>query len=630
MMKKMILILNILLDCAKTASNLDNKLSINPSIQDLSKNMVEIVITDLSENQVGNKDQKPYEASKEKVCTENTEKDKTLEPKTSQLNEKTTLVTKNIDFTDKTGPQINKDLSIKLGEEDNLNQKKSYEKDMPRKHSYNEKDSLYQKKVYEQDISLTNKRNEMDNLELTVKIKDNKEGKRRRSPVDFKEVVQLKNSKRGQKDNYKKCYIVWTNSVSISDLNKILEEFKNNSKFAKYVYTRNVLGFTVCTTNYQLLDMIKGKYVLINIEEDKTYRIASVENDKRLLHNMKFRSPLNVKDFQEDFLYQNRRNDGCSKNCSKSTDQGQQSPVPLHFYRISNLGNLFFNNYILDNVIFRILKINSLIKYFYRYNYFFSGKGVRITIIDTPKCNEHRLVNSSLTSGHGNSLAKNSNSFVIDAFSCNGTVKLSKLLDILENIEQTDVLVLPFSGPHSEVLDFSLKKISQKSIIVAASGNDSDNSCNYSPNGHHLIKVGSVDKHGYISSFSNRGHCTNLFSLGEDILNSNGTSHSASFVAGSVAMFLEKYPQASYDKVLQFLLNNSMKNNYEFAIFKIPILEPKELSGYDRIYYDWKQVIIFNGLAIIIIMTVILLAYKYYRRSRTASVDEQYVEASLR
>lgn len=111
------------------------------------------------------------------------------------------------------------------------------------------------------------------------------------------------------------------------------------------------------------------------------------------VYNTKPKKHLKPSDFQDDFFNQNQK--GNYSNENKAIYKNTQSPVPLHFFRLMNMGNMLFNNYLFDSI-FRLLRI-----------------------------------------------------------------------------DKTDILVLPFSGPHSEALNQALKRVSQRSIVVSATGNTS-------------------------------------------------------------------------------------------------------------------------------------------------------------
>lgn len=427
---------------------------------------------------------------------------------------------------------------------------------------------------------------------------------------------------------HERCYVINTDMIPVSEVEKVIDQFENHPNSVRFVYKKNILGFAFCTSNSGIIDSIREKYTLVNVEEDKTFRIGSVENDARLRQSTR---ATDAGTFEGDLDFIGRghsKSSTCVEGTVKIGTNGMiQSPVPTHLYRIMNMGNAFLNNYLLDNVIFRMLGISSLIRYFYSHEYFYTGRNVKVTIIDTPRCNEHRQINSSLITGFENSLAKNSSLRIVEAFSCDGTIKLSKLLDALEKMPRTDILVLPFSGPHSEALNLSLKRVALSTIIVAASGNDSENSCNHSPSGHHMIRVGSVDKHGYISAFSNRGSCTNLYSLGEDVLGRSGTSYSASLVASAAAVFIEKHPGTSYDMVLEHLMSNTMKNEYNCAILKIPRVDPRAETKMEHPYYTWKSVAVYNA---VLVIAAVAILYGLLARYRASGADDRYIISSLR
>lgn len=445
--------------------------------------------------------------------------------------------------------------------------------------------------------------------------------------VNYKEIIKRNQSKQRiprRKVVDDKCYIISSSLLPMVEIEKIMKEFEDKFSSIRHVYRKNLLGFTVCTPNAPAFDIMKSKYNLINIEEDKTYRITSLENDLKYLYDLDTNKSLDVRDFNGDFVMHN------SLKQTQNVHISRQLRIPLHFFRIFNMGNLIFNNYVLDNLLFRLLGINHLISYLYSYKYSFTGNNVRITLLDTPICNNHRIVNSSLINGYGNSIGKGCILNVIDCFKCDGTIKLSELLNALETIDNTDILALPFSGPHSESLNLSLKRLSLRMIIVSSGGNNSDDGCNYSPSGNFLISVGSVNKYGNISGFSNKNGCINIYSLGEDVLNSNGTSYSTALVVGAVSAFLEAYPSSTLSQVLDFLLKTSTKNKNKHSIFQITDLSDFKRFRRPKYFYTFKEVLIYNFIILSIIFAILIGALIFIKRIRGTESFDSPIFKSLR
>lgn len=318
-----------------------------------------------------------------------------------------------------------------------------------------------------------------------------------------------------------KCYIITTREPA--DASKMLNNLGKLPDKIRFAYRKYVTGVSFCTGNHSFVNNLKSSYTGIDIEEDKLFRIGSQKSGSYFSRRMP--APQTRK--REDGTGSQKITANRTPGKNTPSVVRRQSYVPLHFFRMKNMGNLVFNNYLLDNFIFRITRINHLIKYFYSYSYLYSGENVVITKIDVDgkkQCNRHGNIVSSLLVGSTNGLAKRSSLVNVGGVECDGTIWLSKLLHVLETVNDTDILLLPFSGPHSDVLDASLQKLGQRAIIVSAAGDEGENSCNYSPGGHSIIKVGSVGKNGGVSSFSNRGGCNRIYALGEDIMNDSGTS----------------------------------------------------------------------------------------------------------
>ncbi|KAL3926562.1 MAG: hypothetical protein SGPRY_003242, partial [Prymnesium sp.] len=102
--------------------------------------------------------------------------------------------------------------------------------------------------------------------------------------------------------------------------------------------------------------------------------------------------------------------------------------------------------------------------------------------------------------------------------------------------------------------------------VVAAAGNDATDACFYSPaSSPDAITVGSIDRDDFISSFSNRGSCVDLFAPGrliraawstsdQAIFQTSGTSMAAPHVSGAVAQLRGLLPRLSAQDVKEVII----------------------------------------------------------------------------
>lgn len=131
---------------------------------------------------------------------------------------------------------------------------------------------------------------------------------------------------------------------------------------------------------------------------------------------------------------------------------------------------------------------------------------------------------------------------------------------------RADIILLPFANNAPDLLQFfstMLEAVNkQKVIVVSAAGNNNENASNFFPGQvPGLINVGSINEYGQRSLFSNWGTAIDFLAPGEAIQfiyptlrkNMNGTSLSAAFTAGSIALMKSLLPTLSLKSAHYFL-----------------------------------------------------------------------------
>ncbi|AFN82728.1 subtilisin-like endopeptidase [Encephalitozoon romaleae SJ-2008] len=398
-----------------------------------------------------------------------------------------------------------------------------------------------------------------------------------------------------------KCYILIKDAHD-GDLSRVMSLVENLNGKVKRQYTKNATGMSFCSSNEDVL--ARASEVGMRVEEDKIYGVSAFQNN-----------------------------------------------IPNYMYLMKHYENILFNNYFYDNWFFRVLQVKKMIVRFLGfYEYYHTGKGVSIFLLDTTakpmnnvcnlsgsleSCNIHGDMMAELLVGKANGFAKGSHLSVLDVVGCDGKVTLSEMIYGLENLgdgKGPGILVFGVSGPYSEVLNSIVDRISSRGIIVVTpAGNFHDQSCNYSPgSSRSAINVGSVNKHAGVSKFSNHGDCVRIFALGEEVLgNSNivGTSLSAAIVASSIALFLEASPRAAFPQIWEYLNQNSFWNTRgSYSVLKIPRLRCEGRS--QRSIFSFGEVhgdviaIGFIFLTISILSYLLFIGIRYFRRrGETQSED---------
>ena len=226
------------------------------------------------------------------------------------------------------------------------------------------------------------------------------------------------------------------------------------------------------------------------------------------------------------------------------------------------------------------------------YNYSNSGQGVTVYVVDTgvdtahtelsgrvkpgysavsggyEDCNGHGTHVSGTIAGKTYGVAKSATIVPVRVLDCQGSGSLSGILDglnwLISNAKKPAVANMSLGGSKSQALDDGVKKAIASGIPFAvAGGNDTKDACNYSPaNLPEAITVAAMDRNDARASFSNFGSCIDLFAPGKDITSAkmgggttpmSGTSMASPHVAGVVALFLERKPNASPSEVWSYM-----------------------------------------------------------------------------
>ncbi|WUR04816.1 proprotein convertase subtilisin/kexin type 9 (PCSK9) [Vairimorpha necatrix] len=399
-----------------------------------------------------------------------------------------------------------------------------------------------------------------------------------------------------------KCYIIKFNSDK-QDALDLLDEIGIQPK---QKYDKNFSGVSFCTRDIDIVEKLRK--LNIQIEEDYKFKIAST-----------------------------------------------QPYISKHLFLMQNYTNYIFNSYFYNNIIFRVLQIDRIFKYLLgSYKYYYTGRNTKIYLLDTSvnvlapnitnitgkkrSCNSHGDINIDLLINKTRGFARDANIDVLDGVACDGNIKLSKILTLLEKVKKENIptlLLFGVTGPYSNILNDVVDYLSTKGIIIITpSGNNHDNACYYSPSSaKHVISIGSVDQHTKISKFSNYGSCVRLYSLGENIYESNftrGTSHSAALITGAIAMYLEKYTNATNSDVWNFLERNSYWND-RYMVFKFPYLS-LEYTNQDIAYNIIIMEVFFMFLFIFIIILLItfLIFYIINKRRQRRKRKENLIDTNLR
>ncbi len=251
----------------------------------------------------------------------------------------------------------------------------------------------------------------------------------------------------------------------------------------------------------------------------------------------------------------------------------------------------------LDRVDQEALPLNN------NYQYIYDGSGVNAYVLDTgvrsthsefigrikpgfsaiadgrgtTDCAGHGSHVSGIIGGRTYGVAKNVMITPVRVMDCNGGGSLSQLLAgidwIVKNGKLPAVVNMSIGSNASDALDQAVANaVKAGFVFVTSAGNVAGDSCLQSPaRSFEVINVGSSDNKDGKSYFSNYGECVDLFAPGSDIRSAwfnsdtevhdlSGTSMSAPYVSGVVALYLQMNPKATPLQVRYALYNSANQN----------------------------------------------------------------------
>jgi len=236
----------------------------------------------------------------------------------------------------------------------------------------------------------------------------------------------------------------------------------------------------------------------------------------------------------------------------------------------------------------------------FSYNYQTTGSGVHAYVIDTGIRPTHREFGGRASAdadfsaapnggidcnGHGThvagtiggatfGVAKNVRIHAVRVFGCSGPTAISRVIEgvnwVTANHVKPAVVNMSLGGPINSALDLAVQRsIAAGVTYVVAAGNESGDASKVSP-AHvtEAITVAAVDRTDTRPFyFSNYGSVVDLFAPGVDIRSAwigsdtdentiSGTSMASPHVAGAVALFLERQPNA-LPAYVQDIIKNS-------------------------------------------------------------------------
>lgn len=178
-------------------------------------------------------------------------------------------------------------------------------------------------------------------------------------------------------------------------------------------------------------------------------------------------------------------------------------------------------------------------------------------------CHGHGTHVASTVAGTKYGVAKKATVHAVRVLGCTGN---GTYADVIEGMDWVgahgasfpSVVNMSLGGPASAAVNDAVRNLTRANIpVIVAAGNSSTDACNTSPAGTaEAITVGATGGNEVRAYFSNFGACLDLFAPGVNVLGAgigndnatatmSGTSMASPHIAGAVAAYLQRYPQAT-------------------------------------------------------------------------------------
>lgn len=216
-------------------------------------------------------------------------------------------------------------------------------------------------------------------------------------------------------------------------------------------------------------------------------------------------------------------------------------------------------------------------------------------------CNGHGTHVSGTIGGLNYGVAKGVDLVSVRVFSCYGRTTWSRIISAVDwitaNAKKPAIVNMSLGdmGLFEEV-QFAMEESIQSGVnYVVAAGNAQMDACEYTPAFiPGVITVGASDIYNKRVNFSNYGDCLDLYAPGVSILSAgiasdtdtrlmSGTSMAAPHVAGIMALYLEKNPEATPAQVHAAIVENTSSN----TITEVP-------SGPNNLAHSLWEPVVFN------------------------------------
>ncbi|MFO0703866.1 MAG: S8 family serine peptidase [Patescibacteria group bacterium] len=166
----------------------------------------------------------------------------------------------------------------------------------------------------------------------------------------------------------------------------------------------------------------------------------------------------------------------------------------------------------------------------------------------------------------------------VPVLECNGfgtgsnfAIAINRIIEIVKSENQLAIINMSMGASDNEEMRQAVEIAEAAGIkVVAASGNEETDGCLITPGNVADLNIGATNNQDFKTQYSNGGKCVTAYGPGEQIVTAStpgtntyedrtGTSFSAPFATGILALLMKEFPDFTKDQLIQKFIERTIK-----------------------------------------------------------------------